>query len=306
MPRGGKNKEVCKKKPGPVKISSQNENNSRKRPQTRSRSIETVAEGNLKVNKRQKIQKYSDKQTPNAKQNQSKESKKANKTIYDNKTQEIVENSYENILNIDKSDGIQVMVDTDEELDYIDDVDADDSRGSNCGDEMSELVLGATGKTYHDEKQLMSNPHIKNLLNKMLDEHFEQEFAKHLGETSKSTVLTKTIDSTPTGRCTQNKNINAAAIEKIKSPSDTTIYAPALALKAARRTNNEDNLMFLHSNDLGFEEKLTQQAQDLNIGEGEVQILNNVSNFVDDMRKQHEMEQVTQTGDAGPTEMVTR
>ena len=111
----------------------------------------------------------------------------------------------------------------------------------------------------------MSNPQFQQVFNKMLDVRMVQERAKLLGECSNSTLLTNviphdnfmttTIDSTP-GKHNLNRNQNRENPNPVKSPSDTTIYAPALqrvltpeqvvgAIGRVRleKTPNQNNLM---------------------------------------------------------------
>ena len=93
----------------------------------------------------------------------------------------------------------------------------------------SALILGATSASMNEEEQVMSNPHLKKLFNKMLDERIKK--ANEAGETSTSQILTS---MTP-------KNSKRGK-EIIKSPSDTTVYVPAL-----QKVVNKPNVVGLHS-----------------------------------------------------------
>ena len=148
-------------------------------------------------------------------------------------------------------DGIQVSINSDEEeLDYFDDVpnNEDDEGGSMDKDaqadervvepretdhdhsrkstekspapaaESVEMVFGATSASLNEEELVMNNPHLRKLLNKMLDERIQD--AKNRGETSESEILSKM-----TPQANKRKN---PGIPTVKSPSDTTIYVPAL------------------------------------------------------------------------------
>ena len=158
-------------------------------------------------------------------------------------------------------DGIKVSVNSDEELDYEDDVlmgeeeeigsidqkdnavssinELDDSDSQEIGGHLrkknknptqeevvteTDLNLGASSASLIDE-QVMNNPHLKRLLNKMLDERILE--AKRNGESSDSQLLSK---MTPTqineGKTKNSKQTQGNPV--IKSPSDTTIYVPAL------------------------------------------------------------------------------
>ena len=87
-------------------------------------------------------------------------------------------NNKDKLINQCNFDGIQVPVNSDEgELDYVDDVEQDDESCSidhedlavtDKGEEVMEL--GATSSTLTEEQLIMNNPHLRKLLNKMLDE----------------------------------------------------------------------------------------------------------------------------------------
>ena len=87
-------------------------------------------------------------------------------------------------------------------------------------------------------EELMNNPQLQQVFNKMLDVHLVQERAKLLGECSRSTVVSDFIPNdnkvvTP-NKLTQETvnnvelNTNQNRVNVIKSPSNTTIYVPAL------------------------------------------------------------------------------
>ena len=135
--------------------------------------------------------------------------------------------------------GIQVSVTSDEEedMDYIDDIDKERSVGHTSDDNQNdiqmgnkstenEMVLGASSSTLTNEQALLNNPHLKKLLDKLLDERI-QNTAKN-GESSSSQLLTKltptAVNTTKVKKGGQNKQ----GTKVIKSPSDTTIYVPAL------------------------------------------------------------------------------
>ena len=151
-------------------------------------------------------------------------------------------------------DGIQVSVNTDEEdLDYEDDIldqeeedvgsmdeenvecqgqSMDEDSGRNqmkkcsrgiVSEQDNEMDLGASSASLTDEELVMNNPHLRKLLNKMLDERILQ--ATKGGETSSSQLLTKMM---PQSSNTTKKQKQGSNLTAVKSPSDTTIYAPAL------------------------------------------------------------------------------
>ena len=93
------------------------------------------------------------------------------------------------------------------------------------------LVLGASSASSTDKELIMNNPQLHRLLNKMLDERILDVQSK--GETSKSELISRltpqtrhdNVVSTSKQTASQRKTQGMALI---KSPSDTTIYAPAL------------------------------------------------------------------------------
>ena len=144
-------------------------------------------------------------------------------------------------------DGIQLSVNSDKELDYVDDllgeeegsIDQDDQDNDisqldvpgDSANTVSDFQLGATSASLNDEQVVMNNPHLCKLLNKMLDERMEEAHQK--GETSSSQLLTHTTPGSATkGKVNVQRgistNVNETTNKLIKSPSDTTIYAPAL------------------------------------------------------------------------------
>ena len=148
-------------------------------------------------------------------------------------------------------DGIQISVNSDEEeLNYEDDVtlgnmDEDEVDSNSVHEHVQDshvdegqrsqrslqpesvdngLMLGATSTSITDEEMVMNNPHLKKLLNKMLDERIQA--AKVSGETSGSQLLTKLTPNVNTKK-RQSQNTGM-----VKSPSNTTIYIPVLHIAA--------------------------------------------------------------------------
>ena len=137
-------------------------------------------------------------------------------------------------------DGIKVSVNSDkEELDYEDDLPEDDSgsidqeidKDVTVDKQPAEsLMLGATSSMMTDEQNeqiIMNNPHLRKLLNKMLDERIAD--AQQRGESSGSQILSRLTPPTQQGKKnTQMQGKLGGGVLVTKSPSDTTIYVPAL------------------------------------------------------------------------------
>ena len=107
----------------------------------------------------------------------------------------------DSILTVDRGavvrDGIDIAVNSDEELDYEDDLveethdpaeeDSDEGMEQTETDVDSEIMLGGTGSSMEDEKKLLQNPALRKLFNQLLDERIKQ--ANQQGESSGSTLL---------------------------------------------------------------------------------------------------------------------
>ena len=187
-----------------------------------------------------------------------------------------------------KGDGICIDVDADDDLDYVDDVlgdgndildeeifaipeEIDNALVSQPSDLETELNLdeSATANSCINDDILKDLPHLKSLVNQLLDERMKQvSNAQSQGESSKSTILTRpipdkqiqvgmeqnrleqnvrakepTTNQTVTGNCTGVKIINRNII---KSPSDTMIYAPALVKHAKTILNEKSPVNLQH------------------------------------------------------------
>ena len=208
-------------------------------------------------------------------------------------------------------DGIQVSVNSDkEDLDYVDDIsDQDDKNGNIIGDVSDEvnspnvrdqetngnrmgrseitvdtvMDLGATSNTLTDEQLIMSNLHLKRLLNKMLDERIQEAMKK--GESSESEILSR---MTPPNTQTQSKYRGIVTV--VKSPSDTTIYAPALNLVPTPVVNlvNQNRDLDREKSKRSANSKLAMTCHNRVDGQNNPDIINKISKFVDQIRIDHE------------------
>ena len=174
------------------------------------------------------------------------------------------QNNNATVFTVEKhSDGVDVEVEVDEELDYDDfeqDSMIEDGTESDASIEQdenhSEIDLDATGQTINQEKELLANPALRKLFNQLLDERIKQATEK--GESSGSTLLST---MSPTSNAKGGKFKEGL----VKSPSDTTIYAPAFAKRyEISKETDSDNTR----------EKLISQIGD----------------FVDNVRAEHEEE----------------
>ena len=193
-------------------------------------------------------------------------------------------------------DGVNVMVDADEEeLDYFDDVeDVERETSSNgmdvSGEDTLESNESVRAACESSDEELLQNPNIRTLLNKMLDEKLEKEFAKRMGETSQLTILTEApvsntmVQKSPVVKktqgqnsnnklnCGKNSNVNRnVGSQIVKFPLDTTVYAPALT----KQVNSPPNLNFLS----GERVMMDKTSRDVMANQ-------NIANFVEAVRQE--------------------
>ena len=184
-----------------------------------------------------------------------------------------------------------MAVDPGEELDY-DDVlvpEEDSGSGNSFREDMDlepEPETGAVNSSPQEQlggcsvEQLLANPQLQSLLNKMVNERIQREKAQMIGESSKSTVLTSTQQEqrviTPRNDHGKRQSVDhdklRHSVERvglIKSPSDTTIYVPAL-----RKKDDRSDLM----RDL----EVTRLHEEVNQTND---IINKISNFVESVRQ---------------------
>ena len=182
------------------------------------------------------------------------------------------------IAELNKNDGIALSIGDDlpevdeDELDYEDDVDDTVSipaEDDDAGD--SDMIIGVTGASMDEEQIMKQNPSLRRLFNHFLNKRIKQ--AENNGESSKSTLLT--------GLTPSNKNDGKGKIIQkdraiVKSPSDTTIYMPALN-KQLKQVDINKNLNTRENERENNQSRMTDMT-------------NRVSNFVEAVR----MEQAQQ------------
>ena len=161
----------------------------------------------------------------------------------------------------------------------------------------SELNLNASETTMDEEQLLLSNPGLKKLFNKMLDDRIRQ--ANQSGECSNSQLL---MTLTPNNR-NQGKSAMAVKDPMVKSPSDTTIYVPAFEKRSspigtivtARNLNMSKDNVSLHrrvtveavNGDGNKISKEKEKGVGYNpiIGTKDGVVMQNISNFVEAIRR---------------------
>ena len=186
------------------------------------------------------------------------------------------------------------------------------------------LALGTTSASLNEEQVILNNPHLCKLLDRMLDEHIKD--AKIRGESSSLALLTTMkpqdeqdqVRTTKQLQNTSKKRVEgaagAAATGIIKSPSDTTIYVPAIARAMNCQVKRPDRMNQIHINSLNGQCVQSEQidtSQDQQRSGGSLsgndfqygsinprqevtinsEVIANVSTFVDQMRIEHEESQ---------------
>ena len=205
--------------------------------------------------------------------------------------------------NNQKGDGIDCFVDPgtkEEKLDYdFSEGDFEEnSQNQNVNvDSDLEVSMGpmessANDESLNDEQKLLEqNPGLRNLFNKLLDERIKQAADK--GESSQSTLLS-TMTPPAKGKSNHKQQSQLVAAKQkvivqksVKSPSDTTIYVPALTRKD--RTLN-DNCIVVGDRDRqnvqGINSPMFSGNNTRNSDIFKDQIMNRISNFVDSIRKE--------------------
>ena len=142
-------------------------------------------------------------------------------------------------------------------------------------DDDSEIVLGVTGSSIDEQDKLLKNPALRKLFNQLLDEHIRQDSEK--GESSGSTLLS---NMSP-----QEIGKNKPRVEIMKSPSDTMVYAPALA----KRSEPLDVRPVDFVNQIDNSEQL---------------LINKISNFVDNARQEHDKREQRERSSRRASEVV--
>ena len=253
---------------------------------------------------RKNVKKASNKQEP--KIDKPKRGRKA-------KVNEVVNHTQFNQINSNLlADAVHVSVtDFNEEdlLDYVDDVPNDDELSTNNSDEIEEcdLVVPAaqptktadgtsTCSTLLDQEQLLANPDFSRLLQKLVDDKVERKLAEQnqlsKQNNDKNGTAAQTSQNTP-----KRGNRGQETGRIIKSPSDTTLYTPALnRVRAATNMVNGNNFLTIDNNDSIPPENSQEQRRSevlLEVTDEDQSITDKISKFVENIHlnssgQQHE------------------
>ena len=151
------------------------------------------------------------------------------------------------------------------------------------------MGLGETSSSLTEEQLIMNNPHLKKLLNNMLDERIQN--ARTNGESSHSELLT--------GKESHKEPNRGNVVKIMKSPSDTMIYVPALKRRAINKDRMEtDNFGNLQADLDSVANKNTNSIAE-NSGrriESDAAAMLNISNFVDQLCLEHEEKEEDNSG----------
>ena len=163
-------------------------------------------------------------------------------------------------------DGINVEANPGEDLDYVDDGQGDMSDFEEDTSQQDSADFGCGNPT---EKQILENPGLRKLFNQLLDERIKQ--ATKQGESSNSNLLsTLTPDNTgkSNGQNVQNVQSQSKRVSgqqnRVKSPSDTTIYAPAFTVRADLNRTRFNNPSVIEQQVSNFVDAVrAEQSQDI-------------------------------------------
>ena len=128
-------------------------------------------------------------------------------------------------------DGVLVTVNTDE-FDYEDDSQEDTAQQPKQADpavvNQQQEPGCSSALSAAEAKLLEENPHFQSIVDKLLDRRLKQ-----LPEKSISTDQKRDDRRGVKGKCNTNSKVSKGVLELVKSPSDTTIYVPALTKQSS-------------------------------------------------------------------------
>ena len=136
----------------------------------------------------------------------------------------------------------------------------------------SEVQLGALAQESSlDENAIMENPALKRLFNQLLDECIKK--ASVQGEGSGSTLLS-ILSPTPNNPNANTGKGHSGQVNNVKSPSDTTVYVPALGCKDAvicnefviNRGNKDANESIINIENFVESMRIKHDKQNKNVG----------------------------------------
>ena len=201
-------------------------------------------------------------------------------------------------------DGIQVMV-SEEDNDFRSDYDSDEeisdttdtvvepnnSRGSGVG---RDKPTSEDKSGQNSEERLLENPHLKNLFNKFFEEKLKEVVKSHGGLMVAQPGTSQGDAKINQGsiNCSNNRVIASNAQDltnhKVKSPSDTTLYRPALAAKKRMDFGNGLKISGCENTHL----------------EGDT-VLNKINDFVAGMRLEQEQREAAPRASGGRSTTVS-
>ena len=173
------------------------------------------------------------------------------------------------------------------------------------------MLLGATGASTEEQRILSKNPQLERLFNQFLDERLKKEKARTGGESSGSTLLSTANpalvqDASREGNTKFREkgqyiqNTANAQNQTIKSPSDTTIYVPAIQrakdqsemlrlgdMHLKDRFSNEQSQFKAVGHEISNNPTQNKQRNSVNLGLDH-EMIEKISNFVDELRVGHE------------------
>ena len=212
------------------------------------------------------------------------------------------------------NDGVQVSVNSDEKLDCEDDVLLGEDHDNGSINEMqndesqkgkdscevvrdrvqneddstnSDIILGTTSVNMSDEELVMSNPHLKKLFSKMLDERIKQTNKNR--ESSSSRLLSTLSLQVATAKKGNVEEKVGQGNPLIKSPSDTMIYTPALnRTPVIDNMGNTDKILIYSQNHAGGQRKSDLGIMPTENNKDKEDFLKHIADFVDQLKLESE------------------
>ena len=209
--------------------------------------------------------------------------------IDNNEHSEIADQMVQQHVEHNLNDGVQISVNSDEENDFEDGVDSEQSCDEDDGPNVevvqrSEAEMHSASDDDDDDEALMKNPKLMRMMNKMLDQKLK-DMVKDQPCMSKDNHTQGNVNNSRRGK------------PMLKSPSDTTIYVPALNkyIRAAPvtatfvpRVNNEavttNGAQQIVIQDRAQPEMVKQVAKRADEPISNIDIYDKISNFVEAIR----------------------
>ena len=219
------------------------------------------------------------------------------------------------------NDGIHISVNSDEDREYGED-DMESESESSGGEETTEEpeepmiqgVVASSASEMDEDEEMLKNPRLLQMVDRLLNEKLK-EINKNAGRKEQQPSTRSTARGTSKIGGSQGRS--RVDQQLIKSPSDTTIYIPALnkyvgkPITVAYDKLNPREVMRQQSNDIGDQGKQVElplnilQVKILNDGDA-ANMIDKISNFVESVRNEEKQRRESEVNVPGFDEASDR